>query len=48
VKNGEVFEGGYAQPGVAEQKKLEPLWFWNNYDAPKAGEPLEYGKTVQP
>ena len=26
-----------------EQKKLEPLHFWN-FDAPKAGEPLNYGK----
>jgi hypothetical protein len=24
------------------------LWFWNNYDVPKAGEPLSYGKTSQP
>ncbi len=31
-----------------EQKKLEPLFFWNNYDVPKSGEPLSYGKTAQP
>ena len=30
------------------QKKLETLWFWNNYDVPKAGEALQYGKTAQP
>ena len=48
VKNGEVFEGDTLNQVWPEQKKLEPLWFWNNYDAPKAGEPLQYGKTVQP
>jgi hypothetical protein len=31
-----------------EQKKLETLWFWNKYDVPKADEPLNYGKTMQP
>src|SRR6267378_1128476 len=48
VKNGEVFEGETLNQVWPEQKKLEPLWFWNNYDVPKAGEPLSYGKTVQP
>jgi hypothetical protein len=48
VKNGEVFEGDTLNQVWPEQKKLEPLWFWNNYDAPKAGDPLQYGKTVQP
>jgi len=48
MKNGEVFEGDTLNQVWPEQKKLEPLWFWNNYDAPKAGEPLQYGKTAQP
>jgi Tol biopolymer transport system component len=48
VKNGEVFEGDTLNQVWPEQKKLEPLWFWNNYDVPKAGEPLQYGKTAQP
>jgi len=48
VKNGEVFEGDTLDQVWPEQKKLEPLWFWNNYDVPKAGEPLQYGKTAQP
>jgi Tol biopolymer transport system component len=48
VKNGEVFEGDTLNQLWPEQKKLEPLWFWNNYDMPKAGEPLQYGNTTQP
>jgi len=48
MKNGELFEGDTLNQVWPEQKKLEPLWFWNNYDVPKAGEPLNYGKTVQP
>ena len=30
-----------------EQKKLDPLFFWD-YDKPKVGEPLSYGKTTLP
>jgi len=48
MKNGEVFEGDTLNQVWPEQKKLEPLWFWNNYDVPKAGEPLQYGKTTTP
>jgi len=48
VKNGEVFEGDTLNQVWPEQKKLEPLWFWNNYDVPKSGEPLSYGKTATP
>jgi hypothetical protein len=48
VKNGEVFEGDTLNQVWPEQKKLEPLWFWNHYDVPKAGEPLSYGKTATP
>jgi len=48
MKNGELFEGDTLNEVWPEQKKLEPLWFWNSYDVPKAGEPLNYGKTVQP
>jgi len=48
VKNGEVFEGDTLNQVWPEQKKLEPLWFWNNYDVPKSGAPLSYGKTVTP
>ncbi|HWY45264.1 MAG TPA: amidohydrolase family protein [Candidatus Sulfotelmatobacter sp.] len=48
MKNGELFEGDTLNQVWPEQKKLEPLWFWNNYDVPKAGEPLSYGKTTQP
>jgi hypothetical protein len=47
MKNGELFEGDTLNQIWPEQKKLEPLWFWN-YDIPKAGEPLSYGKTVTP
>ena len=48
MKNGELFEGDTLDQVWPEQKKLEPLWFWNNYDVPKAGDPLSYGPTVQP
>jgi Tol biopolymer transport system component len=48
MKNGELFEGDTLNQVWPEQKKLEPLWFWNNYDTPKTGEPLSYGKTLQP
>ncbi len=48
MKNGELFEGDTLNQVWPEQKKLEPLFFWNHYDAPKAGEPLSYGKTAQP
>jgi len=48
MKNGELFEGDTLDQVWPEQKKLEPLFFWNNYDVPKAGEPLSYGKTTQP
>ncbi len=48
MKNGELFEGDTLNQVWPEQKKLEPLWFWNNYDVPKSGEPLSYGKTTQP
>ena len=48
MKNGELFEGDTLNQVWPEQKKLEPLWFWNNYDVPKAGEPLSYGPTAQP
>jgi Tol biopolymer transport system component len=47
MKNGELFEGDTLNQVWPEQKKLEPLWFWN-YDMPKAGEPLSYGKTTTP
>jgi Tol biopolymer transport system component len=48
MKNGELFEGETLNQVWPEQKKLEPLFFWNNYDVPKAGEALSYGKTTQP
>ena len=47
MKNGELFEGDTLDQVWPEQKKLEPLYFWN-FDKPKAGEPLSYGKTVTP
>jgi Tol biopolymer transport system component len=47
MKNGELFEGDTLNQVWPEQKKLEPLFFWD-YDRPKAGEPLSYGKTAQP
>ena len=48
MKNGELFEGDTLNQVWPEQKKLEPLWFWNNYDEPKAGDALGYGKTATP
>ena len=48
MKNGELFEGDTLNQVWPEQKKLPPLWFWNDYDTPKAGAPLSYGKTTQP
>jgi len=48
MKNGELYEGDTLNQVWPEQKKLEPLWFWNNYDVPKSGEPLSYGKTTTP
>jgi Tol biopolymer transport system component len=48
MKNGELFEGDTLNQVWPEQKKLEPLFFWNNFDMPKAGDPLNYGKTAQP
>jgi hypothetical protein len=48
MKNGELFEGDTLDQVWPEQKKLGPLWFWNNYDVPKAGDPLSYGKMAQP
>ncbi len=48
MKNGELFEGDTLNQVWPEQKKLEPLWFWNKYDEPKAGDPLGYGKTTTP
>ncbi len=47
MKNGELFEGDTMNQVWPEEKKLEPLWFWN-FDQPKAGEPLSYGKTALP
>ena len=47
MKNGELFEGDTLDQIWPAQKKLEPLFFWN-YDTPKAGEPLSYGKTGLP
>ena len=48
MKNGELFEGETLNQVWPEQKKLEPLFFWNNYDVPTPGEPLSYGKTTTP
>jgi len=47
MKNGELFEGDTLNQVWPEQKKLEPLWFWN-YDQPKQGTPMSYGKTTLP
>jgi Tol biopolymer transport system component len=47
MKNGELFEGDTLNQVWPEQKKLEPLWFWN-YDQPKSGAPMSYGKTTLP
>ena len=48
MKNGELFEGDTLNQVWPEEKKLEPLFFWNNYDVPKPGDPLSYGKTTTP
>ena len=48
MKNGELFEGDTLDQVWPQQKKLPPLWFWSNYDVPKSGEPLSYGKTATP
>jgi Tol biopolymer transport system component len=48
MKNGELFEGDTLNQVWPEQKKLAPLWFWNNYDVPKSGDSLSYGKTTTP
>lgn len=48
MKNGELFEGDTLNQVWPEQKKMEPLYFWGDFDKPKAGEPLSYGKTVTP
>jgi len=47
MKNGELFVGDTLDQVWPEQKKLEPLYFWN-FDKPKAGAPLSYGKTANP
>jgi len=44
MKNGELFEGDTLDHVWPERKKLELLWFWNNYDVLKAGEPLSYAE----
>src|SRR5258708_340635 len=48
MKNGELFEGDTLDQVWPEQKKLEPLWFWNNYDVPKSSDPLSYRKPPPP
>ena len=48
MKNGELFEGDTLNQVWPEQKKLEPLYFWGDFDKPKVGEPLSYGKTATP
>ncbi|HXM99348.1 MAG TPA: amidohydrolase family protein [Candidatus Dormibacteraeota bacterium] len=47
MKNGELFEGDTLNQVYPEEKKLEPLYFWD-YDVPKIGEPLDYGATANP
>jgi Tol biopolymer transport system component len=42
MKNGELFEGDTLNQLWPEKKPLPPLWFWNHYDAPKPGDPLNY------
>jgi Tol biopolymer transport system component len=46
MKNGELFEGDTLDQVWPEQKKLQPLWFWN-YDEPKAGDALQYGEHAK-
>jgi Tol biopolymer transport system component len=48
MKNGELFEGDTLNQVWPEQKKMEPLYFWGDFDKPKVGEPLSYGKTSTP
>ncbi len=40
MKNGELFEGDTLNQVWPEQKKLEPLCFWN-FDMPEGGGPAE-------
>lgn len=47
MKNGELFDGDTLDQVWPEKKKLAPLYF-QNYDQPKPGAPLSYGKTTQP
>src|SRR5262249_23956381 len=47
MKNGELLASDTLNQVGTEQKKLEPLWFWN-YDTAKAREPLSYGTTAHP
>lgn len=47
MKNGELFEGDTLDQIWPEQKKLDPLWFWN-YDRPSVGAPLSYGTLSLP
>lgn len=47
MKNGELFESDTLNQVWPEQKELAPLWFWN-FDKPKDGAPLSYGKTTTP
>src|SRR4030095_12648934 len=48
MKNGELFEGDTLTQVWPGEEKLEPRRFWNNYDEPKTGDPLSYGKTAAP
>ena len=48
MKNGELFAGDTLDQVWPEEKKLQPLFFWNSYDVPKSGDPLSYGKTTTP
>ncbi|HEX8835533.1 MAG TPA: amidohydrolase family protein, partial [Candidatus Acidoferrum sp.] len=48
MKNGELFEGDTLDQVWPQEKKLQPLFFWNRYDVPKSGDPLSYGKTTTP
>jgi Tol biopolymer transport system component len=47
MKNGELFEGDTLDEVWPEQKKMEPMWFWD-YDKPKVGPGLSYGKMTKP
>jgi len=48
MKNGELFEGDTLNQVWPEQKKLEPLWFWNNYDGAEGWRSVELRKTALP